>query len=71
MIPADIVLVVVSIVDRKKIKLPKKSKKPARKSRLTPERIEELLLRGAENAAELDKQLRQVFRMPNRNLYLD
>jgi len=53
----------------------KKSDKPAeseeseRDSRLTPERIEELLKRGAKNAAELNKQLRRVFRMPDRTLY--
>jgi hypothetical protein len=44
---------------------------PGRESHLTPERIEELLKRGAKGAAELDRQLRQVFRMPDRNLILD
>ena len=45
----------------------KKKKKP----KLTKKKIEELLERGAKGAAELDKDLKRVFRLPDRPLRLD
>ena len=45
-------------------------KAPPRKP-LTRDEIEEALKRGARNAAELDKRLRQIFRLPDRILRLD
>ena len=38
---------------------------------LTQEQIEKLLKQGAKSAAELNKQLECVFRLPNRILRLD
>jgi len=50
-----------------------KPKKQKKRKPLTKKQIEEALKRGARNAAELDKQLRQVFRLSDsaRRLILD
>ena len=39
--------------------------------KLDQKRIRELLKRGAKGAAELDRQLRRVFRLPDRLIRLD
>jgi hypothetical protein len=43
----------------------------SRPSLLDEKRIEELLKQGAKSAAELDEQLRRIFRLPDRPLRLD
>jgi hypothetical protein len=49
----------------------KDSEKSSEESELTPEQIKEILKRSAIGAEKLNRDLRRIFRLPDRILYFD